>query len=121
MGYNRGWRSEKTRGMIHYLAKRPPTIPLYGKQRPSRRRLSHKQPHSEGKQHQPQSSRTCSVHSKSLTTKDSACLCTTTSYSKEDKNCFYNDVDETLGKPNHHMIVQGVNREKNKPCGNSNR
>ena len=31
----------------------------------------------------------------------------TTSYSEEDINNFYNDVDETLGKPNHYMIVIG--------------
>ena len=29
----------------------------------------------------------------------------TTSYSKEDINSFYNDVDETFGKPNHYTIV----------------
>ena len=31
----------------------------------------------------------------------------TTSYSEEDGNTFYNDVDETLGKPNHYTIVMG--------------
>ena len=31
----------------------------------------------------------------------------TTSYSDEDINNFYNDVYETLGKPNHNMIVMG--------------
>ena len=31
----------------------------------------------------------------------------TTSFSDEDINNFYNDVDETLGKPNHYTIVMG--------------
>ena len=31
----------------------------------------------------------------------------TTSYSEEYINSFYNDVGETLGKPNHYMIVMG--------------
>ena len=31
----------------------------------------------------------------------------TTSYSDEDINNFYNDVDDTLGKPNHYTIVTG--------------
>ena len=31
----------------------------------------------------------------------------TTSYSEEDINSFYNDVDEILGKPNHFTIVTG--------------
>ena len=31
----------------------------------------------------------------------------TTSYSEEDINSFYYDVDETLGKPNHYTIVMG--------------
>ena len=31
----------------------------------------------------------------------------TTSYSEEDINSFYNDVDETLGKPNHYTIFMG--------------
>ena len=48
----------------------------------------------------------------------------TTSYSEEDINSFYNDVDETLGKPNHYTIVTGdINAqiwEKNKPYGNDN-
>ena len=43
-------------------------------------KLSHKQeidrPYSEGKQHQPQSNITCSVHSKALQAKDSASICT---------------------------------------------
>ena len=30
-----------------------------------------------------------------------------TSYSEDDINSFYNDVDETLGKPNHYTIVRG--------------
>ena len=58
MGCNLDRRNAKTRGMFHSLTKRPPTISVYGKQRPNRRRLSHKQeverPHKEGKQHQPQ-------------------------------------------------------------------
>ena len=29
------------------------------------------------------------------------------SYSEEDINKFYNDVDETLRKPNHYMLVMG--------------
>ncbi len=28
----------------------------------------------------------------------------TTSYSEEDRNSFYNDIDETLGKPNHYRM-----------------
>ena len=31
----------------------------------------------------------------------------TTSYSEEDINSFYNNVDETPGKPNHYKIVMG--------------
>ena len=97
MGCNRDRRSEKTRGM---------TL-----QRPSRSRLSHKQkmerPYSEGKQHQPQNSRTCSVRNKVLKTKDSASICTNNSVLEEDINNFYNDVDETLRKPNHHTILMG--------------
>ena len=31
----------------------------------------------------------------------------TTSHSEEGIHSFYNDVDETLGKPNHYMIVMG--------------
>ena len=31
----------------------------------------------------------------------------TSSYSDEDINNFYNDVDENLGKPNHYTIVMG--------------
>ena len=65
-------------------------------------------PHSEGKQHQPQSSRTCSVHNKALQTKDMVQVyAPTTSYSDEAINTFYNDVDETLRKPNHYTIVMG--------------
>ena len=58
----------------------------------------------EGKQHQPQSNRTCSVYNKALQTKDSAqVFAPTTSYSEE----YINDVDENLGKPNLYMIVMG--------------
>ena len=42
MGCNRDLLSEKTRGMFHYLTERPPSIPFYGKQRPSRSRVPHK-------------------------------------------------------------------------------
>ena len=31
----------------------------------------------------------------------------TTSYSEEDINSFYTNVDETVGKPNHYTIVMG--------------
>ena len=65
--------------MFNYFTKRPRTIPFQGKQRPSRSRLSHKQkmerPYSEGRQHQPQSSRTCSVHNETIQTKDGASIC----------------------------------------------
>ena len=54
----------------------------------------------------PQSSRTCSVYNKAQLTTDSASTCTNNiSYSDEDINNFYNDVDETLAKPNHYTIV----------------
>ena len=57
-------------------------------------------PYSKGKQHQPQSSRTCDVHTKALQTKHSASA-QISSYSEEDINNFYNDVEETLKKPLH--------------------
>ena len=60
--------------------------------------------HSEGKQHQHQSSRTCSVHNK---LKIVQVYAPTTSYSEEDINSFNNDVGETLGKPNHYTTVMG--------------
>ena len=47
------------------------------------------------------------MHNKALQTKDSANICTNTLYSEQNKNSFYNDVDETLGKPNHYTIVMG--------------
>ena len=81
---------------------------LFGPQRPSRSRLSHKleieRSHSEGKQHQPQSSRTRFVHNK---LKIVQLYAPTTSYSDEDINIFYDNVDETLRKPNHYTIVMG--------------
>ena len=109
MGCNRDWRSSKTRGMFHYFIKRPPNT----KQRSTTSRLSHKQemerPYSEDK-HQPQSSRNCYVHNKALHNKDSASymyILPKTSYSDNDINSSYNDVDETLGNPNHNTIVMG--------------
>ena len=50
--------------------------------------------YSEGKQHQPQSSRTCYVHNKVLQTKDSATICTNNILLS-----FDNDIDEALWKP----------------------
>ena len=85
---NRDLRNEKTRGMFHYLTKRPPTMPFSGKQRPSRSRLSRKQemerPHNEGKQHHPQSSRTCCVHNKRYKLNLVQVYVPTISYSDED-------------------------------------
>ena len=64
--------------------------------------------HSEGKKHQPQISRTSSLHNKALQTKDSVQVyAQTTSFPDEDTNNFYNDVDETLGKLNHYTTVMG--------------
>ena len=80
MGCNNDPRRQKTKGMFQYVTTRPPAILFEGKKWQSRSRLSHKQkmerPHSEGKQHQPQRSRTCSVHNKALQTKDNAGICT---------------------------------------------
>jgi len=60
------------------------------------------------KQHQPQSSRTCYVHSKTLHIKDVQVLyAPTTSYSDEDIHSVYSDVDETLGKPSHYRRMTG--------------
>ena len=71
-------------------------------------------PHSEGKQHQPQRSRTYHVHIKALQTEESASVCTKTS-SEEDINNCYNDIDETLGKSKHYTIVMGdFNAQKEK-------
>ena len=64
-------------------------------------------PHSEGKQHQSQSSRARSVHSNALQTKDSASICTNDIIPKKKTNRFYNDADDTLEKPNHYTIVMG--------------
>ena len=67
-------------------------------------------PQSEDKQHQPQVSRTRSVHSKALQTKDSESIKSMHqqhSYSEEDINNFCNDVDESLGEQNHYTIVMG--------------
>ena len=61
-------------------------------------------PHSEDKKHQ-HHSRTCSVHNKML--KKRVQVYAPTSYSEEDINSFYNNVDETLWKPNHYTIVMG--------------
>ena len=57
--------------------------------------MTRPRPHSEGKQDQSQSSRTCYVYNKALQTKDYASI------------CFYNDVGETLVKPYHETIVLG--------------
>ena len=125
MGCNRDRRSEKTRGMFHYPTKRPSVIPFDGKQRPSRSRLSHKQdmerPHSESKQHQSQSSSNilCTTKHYKLVQVDAP----TISYSEDDINSFYNDVDENLGKTplsDTDGRLQCANREKNKPHGNGN-
>ena len=62
-------------------------------------------PHSEGKPQQPQISRTRITKRYKLKIVQVYAL--TTPYSEEDINSFYNDVDETLGKPNHYMIVMG--------------
>ena len=47
------------------------------------------------------------IHNKVLHTKDSASRCTKTSYSEEDINSFYNDVDDNLGKPSQYTIEMG--------------
>ena len=62
-------------------------------------------PHSEGRQHQPQISRTRTTKRYKL--KIVQVDAPTTSYSEEDTNSFYNDVHETLGKPNHYTMVMG--------------
>ena len=53
-------------------------------------------------------------------------LYTNNIYLEEEINRFYNDVDESLGKPNHYTIYSGgrlqcANRDKNRPYGNGNR
>ncbi|MEG7522154.1 MAG: hypothetical protein M3H12_03525 [Chromatiales bacterium] len=48
----------------------------------------------------------------------------TPSFSEEEKNSFYNDMEETLGKPIHYTIdgrLQCASRETNKPYGSGNR
>jgi len=50
----------------------------------------------------------------------------TTSHTEKDINCFYNDMDETLGKPTQYIDdndrrLQCVKMEKNKPYGNTNK
>ena len=74
------------------------------KENNGRSRLSHKsemeRKYNEGKQHQPHSNKTCCVHSIPLQTKDNASIC-------NNINGFYNDVDRTLGKPNHYTVVMG--------------
>ena len=47
------------------------------------------------------------IHNKVLHTKDSVSRCTKTSYSEEDINSFYNDVDDNLGKPSQYTIEMG--------------
>ena len=78
MGCNRDRRSEKTRGMFHYLTKRPPNVLFYGKQRPSSSKLSHKKKWQDNvlrvNNISPQSSRTCVL-----------VYATATSYSEEEK------------------------------------
>ena len=64
-------------------------------------------PRNEGKQHQPQSRRYQYLHNKAVQLKIVQVYASTTSYSVEDINSFYNDVGETLGKPNHNTIVMG--------------
>ena len=59
--------------------------------------------YSEGKQHQPQNSRTCSVYNKALQTKYNANICTTL-YAEEYINNFYSEI---LGKPTYCTIVMG--------------
>ena len=62
MGSNRDLRSDKTRGMFHYLTVRPPII----QGREGVGFLINRKwkdcYYSEGKHHQPQSSRACNVH-----------------------------------------------------------
>ena len=45
------------------------------------------------------------MHTKALRTKDSASIYTNDIIFRRRQNSFYNDVDETLGKPNHYTIV----------------
>ena len=77
------------------------------------RKQETKRLYSEGKQHQPQSSRTCSVHDKALQTKVQV-YAPTTSFSNEGINSFCNDVGETTGKPNHYTLILRTNRMKTK-------
>ena len=99
MGCDRDRRSEMTRGMFYYLTKRPPKanngLADVGF-------LTNKK----WKDH------IARVNSKVA----ELVLCI---------NSFYNDVDETIGKPNHYTIVMGdFNAQigkKNKPYGNGNR
>ena len=56
--------------------------------------------YSEGKYHQPQSTRISFVRSKALQIKDSASIRTNNFILRRRQNSFYNDADETSGKPN---------------------
>ena len=74
---------------------------------------------------QPPSYITCFVHNKAPQTKHNASICTNNIILKRTHkiNSFYNDVDETIWKPNHYTIVMGLkyaNRENNKPYWNGN-
>ena len=66
-------------------------------------------PYSEGKQHQPQRSRTCFVYNKVIQTGDSAYICsnniTLIKGHKQLLRRYY--MGTTLGKPNHYTIVMG--------------
>ena len=64
-------------------------------------------PHSEGNQHQSQSSKLLLCINKRYKLKIVQVHALKTSYSDEDINNVYNDIDETLGKLNHYTIVSG--------------
>ena len=127
MGCNRDLPSEKIREMFHYLTKRSPNIhSLANNGQAGVGFFINKK----WKDHivransiSPRLAELVLCITKRYKIKIVQVYAPTTSYSDEDINNFFNDVDETLAKPNHYTIdgrLQCSSREKNKPYGNGN-
>ena len=113
MGCNRDRRSEKTRDMFHCLTKRPPVVPFKANNGQAEvgflinRKWKDHNIIVKVNNISPRVAELVLCITKRYKLKIVQVYAPTTSYSQEDINSFYSDVDETIGKPKHYTIVKG--------------
>ena len=107
MGCNRDLRSNKTRGMFHYLTKRLPTKANNGQVGGFLITMNWKDHIVRVNSISPRVAELVLCVTKCYKLKIVQVCASTRSYSDDDINNFYNYVDETLGKPNYYKVVMG--------------